>query len=350
MRDPMPWQSAPSSERVVFDNLRRPGVPVINLLAVSDPDVHLVDGRWSMLAGAFTWAARVRIVRAQTDGSLDGRWRLDATRRPPRRGRLLAVPPRRSFDSAGMGSPAYAVGTDQAGRQVERIYYNGLDRLLGSNRTFAVGVLQRQGEQWVRRSEPVLTGDHERPSVLEPCVRYADGRWHMWFLSFVKDPPRGRPPDYRIRYASSADGLTGWSAPVEIFGRPDRLFDVDVRPWRGGWLMVVAGDPHADQAPQGLWMSWSAEPGDAASWRANLRPLLVHDDAALAWRRRGVYGPTIAEVSDERLTVFVSGHYGRIGWLAEARRRLAERRPPPPPTGEYFLSMIQLDFDARSAG
>lgn len=346
---PLPWAAGPARETVLFDNLRAPGVGAWNLLAVTDPEVSYTDERWTMLLGAFENRFRVRLVQADLPPGRDAheaRWRV-RTRGPWGTAVPLARPPRGAFDSAGMGSPCLAEGVGADGEPARRVYYTGLDRLVRTPRTYAIGVLEETPDGgWRRRGTPVLRGDAERPSVLEPCLRYADGRWHLWFLSFVADPPRGQAPDYRIRYAWSEDGLTGWSDPLELFDARHDFFDVDVRPWRDGWLMVLAGDPHAEAAPQGLWLSWSSDPGDRTQWHANLRPLLTHDETAPDWRGAGVYGPSIAALTDQALTVFVSGRHLRPRWLTEARRRLRERRLPPPPFGDWYLSVTRLEFDA----
>lgn len=358
------WGTRPCREAVVFDNLRPPGVPPVNLLAVSDPEVVTESDATAMYAGAFTVTARVRLVEARQvadDGPARGvegdgrpgageRWALRSRAPGRRRARTLARPPRGSFDSAGMGSPSHAVGT-AGGEPRERLYYNGLDRLLPTPGTYAIGVLERtSGGDWARRPTPVLTGDAERPGVLEPTVWWAEGRWHMVHLSFVADPPLGEPPDYRLRYTWSEDGLDGWADPVELFDARHNFFDADVHPWRGGWLMVLAGDPHAERAPQGLWVTWSADPADAGAWRRNLTPLLTHDEDAPPWRRRGVYGPSIAGVQQDRLVVYASGRHGRIDWWAEARDRLARLRPPPVPAGDYYLSVVRLEWGADAPG
>jgi hypothetical protein len=63
----------------------------------------------------------------------------------------------------------------------ERIYYTGSsdDGHGVEGRRFAIGVMERVGNTWVRRTEPVLRGTAASASVLEPKVCCLDGKWRM---------------------------------------------------------------------------------------------------------------------------------------------------------------------------
>lgn len=110
------------------------------LLGIGDPDVHLVEGRWTMFLGGFSTSFRNRIYRATlADGGTPARgpWQLDLDRH----GRAAAAtpdPPRSAWDGAGMHTPSYVPPT--AGRPA-RIYYTGRStrRHYGPASRYAIG-------------------------------------------------------------------------------------------------------------------------------------------------------------------------------------------------------------------
>lgn len=94
----------------MLDGLR----PVTNILGVGDPDVHKIDGQWTMFLGGFTTRLRVSLVtatlpRGATLSSTD--WALVTEPGRPRRAlRLTPDPPRGQWDSSGMHTPSYVAG------------------------------------------------------------------------------------------------------------------------------------------------------------------------------------------------------------------------------------------------
>lgn len=111
------------------------------LLGLSDPDVHVIDGRLTMFVGGFSTTFRNRLYRAVMSvgtGLTDGRWMLD--RRP-----LVADPRRDGWDSAGMHTPSYVPAHE--GRP-PRIYYAGraTTRRYGAGSAYSIGVLTLDGD------------------------------------------------------------------------------------------------------------------------------------------------------------------------------------------------------------
>ena len=178
--------------------------PVTNVLGVSDPDVHRIDGRWTMYLGGFTTRLRVELFSATLPAGApigsDG-WTLTTQPGSARRALpLVPPPPRGQWDRYGMHTPCYVGGPDD-----RRIYYAGRRSRAhtGPTSRYAIGVLRQVGGRWVRHGPPVMAGTTERPSALEPLVRCDDGIWRMWFQSTVSEPGPGEMPDYRIHYCES---------------------------------------------------------------------------------------------------------------------------------------------------
>ncbi|MEG3632627.1 hypothetical protein [Micromonospora palythoicola] len=88
------------------------------LLGLSDPDVHLIDGRWVMFIGGFSTSFRNRLYQARlpaNTGPEQAGWVLD--RRP-----ISTDPPKGAWDAGGMHTPSY-VPPHHA--HSARIYYAG---------------------------------------------------------------------------------------------------------------------------------------------------------------------------------------------------------------------------------
>lgn len=335
----------------------RPGHAV---LGVSDPDVNSINGRWTMFLGAFTTRFVVRIVEARlpVGGDIDDdSWRI----RTDDRGRALhlgAPDDRGAWDYRGMHTPCFVEGWAD-GQRVERIYYAGRmsSRHTGSESRYAIGVLERGDDTWLRRDTPVILGDEDRPSALEPRVVFAGGVWRIWFLSTVGEVGPGEQPDYELRYSESTDGLS-WG-PSEIFaGRRDGFFDNAVNPHGGAWEMILARgtnlfgtQPYPDQ---GLWWAVSTtDPGGRGHWTSPVM-FLDTDSSAEAWYAAGVCGPSFVRVNasdHERMHVFATGTRGPTSWWSAAVSRLRAGRRPPPPS-PFYLAVGRLTFvrDGASRG
>ncbi len=347
----MPTVTAPTAVPLfsMIDGLR----PVRNLIGVSDPDVHRIDGRWTMFLGGFTTGLRVGLFSAALPpgaplSSLQ--WAL--TTQPGAPGRALPIvdnPPRGAWDRPGMHTPCYVEGETADGEPERRIYYAGRcsRAVTGPSSRYAIGVLRQIGGRWVRHGPPVLTGTAERPSALEPTVRFDRGVWRMWYQSTVGEPGPGEQPDYRICCTESADGLSGWSPPRPFSGTDDGFFDCAVRPVSDRFEMVVARGTNlhgtSDYPEQGLWWLDSATgSGSRAEWTATPLRLLDADRTPLPWLGNGTLGPSFhygdTEADRTTLYVFCTGTHVRRRWLEHAARQLAAGRRPPVPAPFHFTT------------
>lgn len=321
---------------------RRPGH---GLIGVSDPDVHRLDGTWTMFLGAFTSRFVVRLVLAQLPPGAaveDDAWSLVIDGRG-RAVELGAPPGRGAWDAAGMHSPSYVRGPD-----AERIYYAGRSsrRITGPGSRYAIGCLERRDGVWWRRPGPVLAGDPARPSALEPYVLHAGGRWRMWFLSAIGEIGRGEQPDYELRYTESDDGID-WAAPQTFATVEEGFFDNAVVRGTDAWRMVLArGTNLHGTTPfpgQGLWLAEAAVPHGRPAWSPPRR-LLDTDDAAQDWYAAGVCGPSVVARGDT-LHVFATGTGARRSWWRSAVGEVRAGRTPPVPS-PYVLTTGRFTFRA----
>jgi len=341
--------------RVLFDMVGDPR-PGHGLLGVSDPDVHLINGRWTMFLGAFTTRFSVRIAAAQlpeTAAITDDRWRIvvDSRRRAVQYGAPSA---KNAWDWAGMHTPCYVRVAGECLR--ERIYYAGrlTRQQSGRQSRYAIGLLERDGDGWIRRDEPVIVGDAARPSLLEPRVIYADGRWRAWFLSTVGEVGRSELPDYELRYAESADGIH-WDTPTTFATSVEGFFDNAVEPYDGRWQMILARGTNLHGTrpypSQGLWCSDADIPGPRECWSSPV-PLIDTDVRPESWLGAGLCGPSFVREVDtdgiERLHVFATGTRRRTPWRRVAWDRVRTLKRPPVPA-PYFLATGRLTFDAEGS-
>lgn len=333
--------------RPLFSMLDDPR-PGHGLIGVSDLDVHHRDGAWSMFLGAFTTRFAVRIVEARLPAGAPltaDSWSF-VTGRRGRAVELGAPRDRHAWDAAGMHTPSYVTGRAD-GREVERIYYAGRRsrQITGPGSRYAIGCLERADHAWRRRAGPVLTGDAARPSVLEPLVRHAEGRWRMWFLSALGETGRGQQPDYELRYTESDDGVR-WDLPERFASVEEGFFDNALVDDSGTWRMVLARGTNlfgtVPFPPQGLWLTESATvPAGRDSWSPAAR-LLDTDRHAAEWYAAGVCGPA-AVLDGEALHVFATGTHAPTSWPRAAAGRLRHGRSPPAPA-PYFLTTGRFTF------
>lgn len=355
------WRARGGTERLLFDMAA--GLPVRNVIGVGDPDVHEIDGRWTMFLGGFTTGFAVRIFEATLPpgDELDSdRWVLTTRPGRPRVAQQLFAPPRiGSWDSAGTHTPSYAAGRRPDGTPVERLYYAGrlTQRNTGPKSRYAIGVAERQGGRWVRRPSPVRTGDVARPSAFEPLVRFEGGVWRMWYLSAPGEVGRGEQPDYELRYAESADGLTAWSAPTVLFSTDEGVFDNAVTEVDGGWEMLIArgSNLHGTHPypAQGIWWARSDRlSGDRDDWTADPLPILDAESDPPWWLGRGAFGPEFRygrRPKDQgTMYVFTSGTAAARPWFPTAMARLRERRVPPVPA-PFALGVGRLTIPGAAA-
>ncbi|GAB3233817.1 hypothetical protein [Mycolicibacterium hippocampi] len=338
------WRAKGGSEHLLFD--MGAGLGVCNVIGLGDPDVHLVDGRWTMFLGGFTTGFTVRIFTARlpTGHELDSNaWSLSTVPGHRRWARSLFRPPRfGAWDSHGTHTPSYVLGRDSVGNPLERIYYAGRGTWHngGPRSRYSIGVAERRDGIWRRRDQPVLVGTAELRSVFEPLVRYEDGLWRLWFQWAPHEVGRGEQPEYRLCYTESRDGLAGWSTPVVVFDSDEGYFDNAVHAGRSGVDMLLARGSNlygTEPFPaQGLWWVRStSHSGARKSWTERPVQLLDAQSDPPAWLERGAFGPDFrfGRRPEDATTmyVFTSGTAPAPRWWPTAHRRLLRGRLPPVP-------------------
>lgn len=266
-------------------------------------------------------------------------------------------PARGAWDHAGMHTPCYVRG-EVAGVDIERIYYAGraTARTTGRDSRYAIGYLERRHGVWTRGPSPVVRGDAQRPSALEPRVIHSGGLWRMWFLSAVGEVGRGEQPDYELRYCESRDGVA-WGGTSVFSTRDEGFFDNVVHPHRGRWEMILArGTNLHGTTPfpsQGLWWTASHDvPGRRAHWSAPTR-MINTDRESRPWFAAGVCGPSFVREAErdgaQAVHVFVTGTRRRTSWPKTALRHMVHARIPPVPA-PYYPATGRLTFTAPAGG
>lgn len=319
--------------------------PVRNLIAIGDPNVHKFGDRWWMFVGAAHTGGRVNLFSASLPPGAplsSDAWTITTEAGDPTRAAPLVEHPEAGRWDEFLHTPSYARGPagDETGI-CERIYFTGSQSVSEEERSFSIGVLERSGQGWRRREEPVLQGRGNRANVLEPKVLWSQGRWRMWVMATAKEAGPDDLPDYQIHYLESADGIGGWSEPQVLFDERDNYFDAVAIEAGAASEMVVARAPNmfgtAGFPSQGLWWLSSPRPsGDRADWSSRAVQLLDADCGA-RWYAGGTYGPSIAygdtPSDEESLYVFFTGaavpdpdpYVLSIGRLTVKRRRDLER-------------------------
>lgn len=278
----------------LFDS-ERDGAKLAGLGGVSDPDIHKIDGRWWMFFGA-PQDERINIFSARLPegASLDSdAWEIvTEAENPSRASPITALPEAGRWDE-WLHTPSYVRGPEG----VERIYYTGsLGGQSVETRRFSLGMMEKRSGHWERRAEPVVSGSIERPCVLEPVVRYNEGKWHLWCMTTHHEAGPGELPCYWISYAESTDGIR-WTPLHDLFSPDDNYFDAAPLWPADGAVMITASAPNqygvAGWQNQGLWLfSGNGLSGRRSGW--SREPLRILDaDAGEDWYAGGVYGPTM---------------------------------------------------------
>lgn len=334
-------QGAPPAQ-VLWDMLDGP-MPR-GLLGLGDPDVHLIDDRWTMFLGGFSTSFRNRLYRARlAEGHSPSStaWRIETDDRG-RAAPLVADPPRGAWDAAGMHTPSFVA---PAGGHGARIYYTGRasTKHYGPNSRYAIGVLEYRDGHWQRRRTPILRGTPPRASVLEPFVIHTEGRYRMWYQANPHEIGPGEHPDYELRCTDSEDGITGWS-PSRVFADPSEgFFDNALARGGQGWIMVLARGSNLHATPdfpdQGLWWITAPHPSpDRNDWSSPRRLLDTDLADTPEWMGRGAYGPAlaVADPTANHATVYFTATRSTRSWPGLALQRLAQLRRPPVPAPFYL--------------
>lgn len=257
-----------------------------NMANVADPSVTRRDGAYWMVLGALERTKHVIHLYSAQSATPTGDWRITTEPDDPASAHRIAEPPEPGgWDATGYHCPAYAAGFDGAGRPAERIYYAS-SSAWSFYGPYQIGFLQWDGQTWRRHPEPVFTATQpwELGTVLEPHVRYADGRWLMHYTAGIAEGASSA-----TALVASADGVGDWQrlgAP-----EPDR-FDTLALP--GGEGFVVARHPlnGVFTDADGLWLH-----KDGKS-----RQILRTNDGT-GWHALGAWKPT-ALVTGGELVVF----------------------------------------------
>lgn len=314
------------------------------LLGIGDPDVHLIDGRWTMFLGGFSTSFRNRIYRATLaeNGSLSsGPWQIDQDRRG-RAAALAPDPPKGQWDARGMHTPSYVPAVGGHG---PRLYYTGraTSKHYGPGSQYSIGVLEQREGRWHRHCAPVVEGQAPRASVLEPLVIHIEGRYRMWYQANPHEVGPGEQPDYELRCIDSIGGVTGWSAPEAFSTSSEGFFDNTVARGGEGWVMVLARGSNlhgtAGFPDQGLWWITAARPSPYRSdWSSPRRLLDTAHPGTPAWMARGTYGPALAFPSptSTQATVFFTATRATPSWPRLALEHAAGLRRPPVPSPFYL--------------
>lgn len=347
-------QGAPEAQ-VLWDMIDGP-MPR-GLLGIGDPNVHVIDDRWTMFLGGFTTTFRNRLYRATLDEGADlgsGAWRIERDSRG-RAAALAPDPPRNGWDAAGMHTPSYVPANDDYG---PRLYYTGraTSKHYGPGSRYSIGVLEHRDGRWHRRSTPVLEGSAPRFSVLEPLVIHTAGHYRMWYQANPHEVGPGEQPDYQLCCTDSADGITGWSPPRVFAHSAEGFFDNALARSGPGWVMVLARGSNLHATPdfpdQGLWWSTAAHPSaDRADWSTPQRLLDTDALGTAPWMARGTYGPALAfaDPAATQATVFVTGTRSTARWPALVLQHLARLRRPPVPAPFYLATgSFQADLATSS--
>ncbi|TCB97274.1 hypothetical protein E0H26_13490 [Micromonospora zingiberis] len=337
----MPFSSGPVTGQPIWDML---GTTMPRgILGLSDPDVHLIHGRWFMFVGGFSTSFRNRLYQARLPngaGPDQAGWLLD--RRP-----IIDDPPKGAWDAGGMHTPSYV---PPHGERSARIYYAGRvgARHYGRGSAYAIGVLTRNSRgQWARNAAPVLCGWPGRPSVLEPLVIAVDTGYRMWFLATPHEVAPGEQPNFELHVTDSADGIQ-WEPSRRFATCEEGFFDNAVYPTSHGWEMTLARGtnlhgttPYPDQ---GLWVMRAATPSpDRAAWSTPERVLDTAAPGTPSWMARGVCGPSVIPLPDGRRIVFLTGTHDVDSWWQATRLRMAHARRIAVPS-PYFLATGTIDM------
>ncbi|MFD0560138.1 hypothetical protein FB566_4132 [Stackebrandtia endophytica] len=357
------WRTSGARGAAVFFDMLTGLRPVRNVLGVSDPDVHKLDGRWVMFLGGMTNRLKVQLFTATLPIGAplsSGEWSLVTDpKRPTRAVPVVPLPPKGEWDSRGMHTPSYVRGRQPDGTTEERIYYAGHSaRAVTGNRSrYSIGYLRRTATGWSRYGPPVHAGTPERPSVLEPLVRYDEGLWRMWYLSAPHEVGPGEMPDYQLEYVESPDGIH-WGTPEIMFTTVDGFFDNAVIAVDGHYEMVVARGTNLHGTPnfpeQGLWWLRSPKPsGRRSDWTDHPVRLLNSEVEPLPWFANGGCGPAFhygdTEADRDTMYIFFTGTRRKINWFAHAVRRLLRGRRPPVPS-PFHLATGRIEIPGMRVG
>ncbi len=174
------------------------------------------------------------------------------------------------------------------------------------------------------RREPVLVpeADYEGESVMNPFVRYENGRYRMWYAAGETYEPNV------ICYAESADGIRWekfgqnpiFSCAPENFYEQNRIGACEVLPEDGGYLMFYIGYRDIDTA----CICAARSPDGITGWtRVPENPLVTPTPGA--WDADACYKPAAVRSADGTYRLWYNGRRGGEEYIGYASGRLAPR-------------------------
>jgi hypothetical protein len=256
-----------------------------NMANVADPSVtRLDDGYWMVLGALDPTTHVIDLFSAESGRATDG-WRIVTEPGDPGLAlRIADRPEAGGWDATGYHCPCHVAGADLDGEPVERIYYAS-SATWSFYGPYQIGFLEWDGQTWRRYPEPVFSASRawELGTVLEPQVRYANGRWLMHYTAGIgADAPRAT-----TALVASMDGIGDWQ-PIGA-PEPDRFDTVTL-----GAREIVARHPldGAFTRNDGLWLFGQHKP-----WQ------ILRTTDGTDWHALGAWKPT-ALVADNELVVF----------------------------------------------
>ena len=319
--------------------------PIRNLIGIGDPNVHLIDGKWTMFIGGFQTNFKNNIfsVHLDEDKGLDdtGRWNIDTqTKKHHKAKPLVPQPAKGEWDAYGLHEPCYVEGADVDGRILRRVYYTGraTAKVHDAGSVFAIGFLEFKDDSWQRGVGPVITGDKQNPSVLGPKVIYDKGVWKIWYRATPLEPVKGIYPVSSIYYAESKDGIT-WSKPSVFFDASHEVSHAYVHKVGEVYLMLTSTSPNifheTPYPPQKLWLRTATHPsGNANDWSDPIELMDANDGEQ--WYGDGFFGSSLVAGEDGKLHIFFAGVNKPVNWFGDALKRLLKLKLPPFPAPYFF--------------
>lgn len=341
----------------LFD-MRDGYAPIRNILGLSDPSVHYIDNQWVMFIGGYNTSLKTNIYSLRLpkgDKLNSNNWQLDTVEGKPQLAAALIqqpTPEQSEWDGYGLHSPSYVKGKVD-GHWRERIYYAGQSskKITDNDSPYKIGFMEKTADGWQHQDRPLdISGDKERPNVLEPKVEYLDGKWHMRYAMTPVESSKHAWPDYTIMHTESDDGVN-WSMPTVFFSNEEGYFDSVVVPFEKGYGMAVTRNSNlygrSPFPPQGIW--WLTAPTLSSrreDWTREPIQLLDPATDTDGWYRNGMCGPTLqfGNTSDDQDTIYIffAGTTERTNWFTGSLRRILQKKGPLPPA-PYFLTIGRLE-------
>ncbi|MCM3601126.1 hypothetical protein M3175_10330 [Robertmurraya korlensis] len=334
----------------LFDQMDKYG-PINNILGVGDPHVVKIQNQWWMFMGGFQTNFKNNIFTATLpvgDTLKSNEWKITTDPNQPNK----AVPvvensEKGCWDYYGFHTPCYVLGHGENGKVVERLYYTGRGskKVVDNQSPYSIGVMTATGGIWRRHPTPILVGTKDSPNVLEPKVRYIEGKWRMWYVTTKQETGKKGYPQYCIKYVESDDGLNNWSEPITLFTEEENYYDASVHKSNGAlYEMAVCRSTNLycrhPFPKQGLWLLEGAKPnGDRTNWSPS--PSLILDcDEGVEWYRNGIGTPNGYYGEDKQdkdtLYLFFTGLHQQRNWLKITLLKLKNKKVPPFPSPFYF--------------